>query len=76
MDGLIAAAGINKVNTAFDHKSTDFDEVLGINVTGVFLCAQAVAKQMVKFGKGGSIALIGSMSATIANKVSPSFPPP
>lgn len=68
MDGLVAAAGINRVISAFEHKSSDFDEVLGINVTGAFLCAQAVAKQMVKFGNGGSIALIGSMSATIANK--------
>lgn len=70
LDGLIAAAGINRVISAFDHKVSDFDEVFGINVTGVFVCAQATAKQMVKFGNGGSIALIGSMSATVANKVS------
>ncbi|KAF8449754.1 hypothetical protein BDZ91DRAFT_760355 [Kalaharituber pfeilii] len=68
MDGLVAAAGINRVITAFEHTAKDFEEVLGINVTGVFLCAQAVAKQMVKFGNGGSIALIASMSGTIANK--------
>jgi len=74
VDGLVAAAGINKVISAFEHKASDFDEVLGINVKGVFLCAQAVAKQMVRFGNGGSIALIGSMSGTVANKVS--SPPP
>ncbi|KAF8473531.1 putative short chain dehydrogenase [Kalaharituber pfeilii] len=68
MDGLVAAAGINRVLTAFEHTAADFDEILGINVTGVFLCAQAVAKQMVKFQSGGSIALIASMSGTIANK--------
>lgn len=70
MDGLVAAAGINRVVSAFEHTIADFDEVLGINVTGAFLCAQAVAKQMVRFGNGGSIVLIGSMSGTIANKVS------
>ena len=69
LDGMIAAAGINRVISSFEHQVSDFDEVLGINVTGAFLCAQAAAKQMVKFGKGGSIVIIGSMSATVANKV-------
>lgn len=69
LDGIIAAAGINRVISAFEHQANDFDEVLGINVTGAFLCAQAAAKQIVKFGNGGSIVLIGSMSGTIANKV-------
>lgn len=39
-----------------------------INVTGVFMTAQAVAKHMIA-GNGGSIVLIGSMSGTIANRV-------
>lgn len=41
-----------------------------INVTGVFMTAQAVARHMIASGKGGSIVLIGSMSGTVANKVS------
>jgi NAD(P)-dependent dehydrogenase (short-subunit alcohol dehydrogenase family) len=40
-----------------------------VNVTGVFMTAQAVAKQMIRFGNGGSIALIASMSGTVANRV-------
>jgi NAD(P)-dependent dehydrogenase (short-subunit alcohol dehydrogenase family) len=44
-----------------------------INVTGVFMTAQAVARHMIASGKGGSIVLIGSMSGTVANRVSP-FP--
>jgi hypothetical protein len=52
-----------------------------VNVTGVFMTAQAVAKQMIRFGNGGSIALIASMSGTIVNRVcsspfSPSYPTP
>lgn len=42
-----------------------------INITGVFMTAQAVAKQMIKFGDGGSIVMIASMSGSIANKVCP-----
>lgn len=41
-----------------------------INVTGVFMTAQAVARHMIASGKGGSIVLIGSMSGTVANRVS------
>jgi len=45
-----------------------------INVTGVFMTAQAVARHMIKSGNGGSIVLIGSMSGTIANRVRSRFP--
>lgn len=41
-----------------------------INVTGVFMTAQAVARHMIASGKGGSIVLIGSMSGSVANRVS------
>lgn len=46
--------------------------MLDVNVVGVFMTAQAAAKMMIKYnsGKGGSICLIASMSATIANRVS------
>jgi short-subunit dehydrogenase len=44
--------------------------MMSINVTGCFMTAQAAAKQMVRFGNGGSVVLIASMSGTIANRVS------
>jgi hypothetical protein len=34
------------------------------------MTAQAAAKQMVRFGNGGSVVLIASMSGSIANRVS------
>lgn len=45
--------------------------IVQVNITGVFMTAQAVAKEMIRWGRGGSIAMIASMSGTIANKVSP-----
>ena len=33
------------------------------------MTAQAVAKEMIRWNRGGSIILIGSMSGTVANKV-------
>ena len=69
MDGLIAAAGIQQEMTALDYTAKDANLMFEINITGVFMTAQAVAKQMIRFGSGGSIALIASMSATVANRV-------
>ncbi|KAI1172475.1 hypothetical protein F4777DRAFT_511777 [Nemania sp. FL0916] len=68
MDGLIAAAGIQQETPALDYKAADADRMLGINVTGVFVTAQAVARQMIRFDTPGSLVLIASMSGTIANR--------
>jgi NAD(P)-dependent dehydrogenase (short-subunit alcohol dehydrogenase family) len=41
---------------------------LAVNITGVLSSAQAVARAMIEHGTPGSIALIASMSGTIANR--------
>jgi NAD(P)-dependent dehydrogenase (short-subunit alcohol dehydrogenase family) len=68
LDGLIAAAGINQETPALEYTAEDADKMLGINVTGVFMTAQAVAREMIKRKQKGSLVLIGSMSATVANR--------
>ncbi|SPO06120.1 probable dehydrogenases with different specificities (related to short-chain alcohol dehydrogenases) [Cephalotrichum gorgonifer] len=68
LDGLIAAAGIQQETPALEYTAEDFNRMLEINVTGVFVTAQAVARQMVRLGKGGSMVLIASMSGTVANR--------
>lgn len=70
IDGLIAAAGIQQETPALEYTPEDANRMFEVNITGVFMTAQAVAKQMVRFGKGGSIVLIASMSAGVANRVS------
>jgi NAD(P)-dependent dehydrogenase (short-subunit alcohol dehydrogenase family) len=77
LDGLVAAAAIQQETPALEYTAADCDRMLGINVTGCFMTAQAAARQMIRFGNGGSIVLIASMSASIANRVcclpSPNF---
>lgn len=68
MDGLVAAAGIQQETPALEYSAKDSNTMFEVNVTGVFMTSQAVAKQMIRFGNGGSIALIASMSGTIANR--------
>jgi NAD(P)-dependent dehydrogenase (short-subunit alcohol dehydrogenase family) len=74
MDGLIAAAGIQQETPALEYSAKDSDYMMSINVTGVFMTAQAVARQMVRFGDGGSVVLIASMSGTVANRVNTHLP--
>jgi NAD(P)-dependent dehydrogenase (short-subunit alcohol dehydrogenase family) len=70
LDGLVAAAGIQQETPALEYSAKDANTMFEVNVTGVFMTAQAVAKQMIRFGQGGSMVLIASMSGTIANRVS------
>lgn len=68
IDGLIAAAGIQQETSALEYTREDADKMLGVNVTGVFMTAQAVARQMIKRKQKGSLVLIASMSGTVANR--------
>lgn len=68
LDGLIAAAGIQQETPALDYTAEDANRMFAINITGCFMTAQAAAKQMLRFDRGGSIAMIASMSAHIANR--------
>ena len=68
IDGLIAAAGIQQETPALEYSLEDADKMFGVNITGVFMTAQAVARQMVKLKTPGSLVLIASMSGTVANR--------
>jgi D-arabinose 1-dehydrogenase-like Zn-dependent alcohol dehydrogenase len=74
LDGLIAAAGIQQETPALEYSQKDANTMFEVNITGVFMTAQAVAKEMIRWGNGGSIAMIASMSGTVANRVSLSLP--
>lgn len=68
LDGLLACAGIQQETSALDYTMEDADKMFGVNITGVFMTAQAVARQMKKLERPGSMVFIASMSAHIANK--------
>ncbi|KAM0559536.1 hypothetical protein ACHAPJ_004568 [Fusarium lateritium] len=68
LDGLIAAAGINHETPAIDYSQEETERMMSINFTGCFMTAQAAARQMIRLKQPGSILMIASMSATIANK--------
>ncbi|KAF3023873.1 hypothetical protein E8E15_005929 [Penicillium rubens] len=68
LDGLVAAAGVNHVESAINHSAADIERIISINYTGAFTSATAAATQMLNKQCQGSILLVSSMSGMIANK--------
>lgn len=70
--GLVACAGISDNGPVVDFPASSFRKILDVNVTGTFLVAQAVAKEMIKANVSGSIVLVASMSGYVSNKANKS----
>jgi NAD(P)-dependent dehydrogenase (short-subunit alcohol dehydrogenase family) len=68
LDIALNNAGIGILGADEELAQEAWDKVIAVNLTGVFLCAQAEAQQMIRqTPPGGKIINIASMSATIAN---------
>ena len=52
IDVLFNNAGIIQVHPFLEIEDEDFDRIMAVNVKGVFLCGQAVARRMVERGRG------------------------
>jgi NAD(P)-dependent dehydrogenase (short-subunit alcohol dehydrogenase family) len=65
IDVLVNNAGIFKAAEFLDVTEADFDAVLRVNLKGAFLVGQAVAREMVKAGKG-SIVNMSSVNGVLA----------
>ncbi|MEA1958224.1 MAG: 3-oxoacyl-ACP reductase family protein [Chloroflexota bacterium] len=61
VDILVNNAAIFPYYSFFDLTEEQWDQVQNINIKGMFLCCQAVAKEMVKQGNGGKIVNIASI---------------
>jgi NAD(P)-dependent dehydrogenase (short-subunit alcohol dehydrogenase family) len=55
-------AGVIKIHDFLDITEDDWDHIMNVNAKGVFLCGQAVARQMVQQG-GGKIINTASIAA-------------
>ena len=60
LDVFVANAGIAQVEPLIDYSKADFEKIVDVNLTGVFLSYRAAAKQMIEQGNGGKI--IGAAS--------------
>ena len=66
IDILVNNAGITKDNLLMRMKETEWDDVININLKGVFLCTKAVTRQMMK-QRSGRIINISSIVGVSGN---------
>jgi 2-deoxy-D-gluconate 3-dehydrogenase len=55
IDGLVNAAGITRRGAAVDFPLAEWDRVLAVNLTGTFLCCQAVGRPMLARARGAIV---------------------
>ena len=70
IDILINNAGVVSNYPAEEMPKEEWDKIIKVNLTGVFLCTQRTGKEMIKQRKG-SIINISSMSGLIVNRPQP-----
>lgn len=68
LDGLVAAAGVQKVTPALDYPPEAIMEMMEINFKGVYCAAVSCARAMIKHKTPGSLCLVASISGLNANK--------
>lgn len=63
LDVAVANAGIARAGLLVDMDLKQWQDQVDVNLTGVFLTAQAAAQRMIKLGNGGRIVCISSLAA-------------
>ena len=62
IDSLLNVAGVNIRKRVETYSVEEYDHIMNINLKGAFLVAQAVGKQMIAQGAGGTIVNIDSLN--------------
>ena len=73
LDIAVANAGIGRGGSLLELGLKDWQDQLDVNLTGVFLTAQAAAQRMLELGNGGRIVCISSLAAELTGAMSWSY---
>lgn len=68
VDIMVSNAGMGITKRVVEMTEDEWDEVLDTNLKGVFFCAAAAAKEMIKQGDGGRIINISSAGGLVGTK--------
>jgi NAD(P)-dependent dehydrogenase (short-subunit alcohol dehydrogenase family) len=71
LDTLVMSAGIFTRGRVHELSLRDWDWVIRVNLTGMFLCARAAIPHMIEAG-GGSVVTVGSVSSVVSGRGSSS----
>lgn len=70
---LVNNAGVAVMKPALEQTLEDWDQVMGVNLRGAWLVAQAAGEAMVRQGQGGSIVNIASILGLRATQQLPAY---
>lgn len=73
LDIIINSAGVQKRHKSEEFPIEDWDFVIGINLTAVFVLSQMAAKQFMKQGTGGKIINMASMLSFFGGYTVPAY---
>lgn len=73
LDGFVNNAAVMVVGRVADISSEDWQQVIGVNLTGVFYGCKHAIRQFQIQGSGGSIVNIGSISAVVGLPEQPGY---
>lgn len=68
LDIMVANAGIGRTNAALNLTEEEWDDVIDVNLRGLFFSCQYAAGPMVKQGRGGRIITISSAGGVVGAK--------
>ena len=67
VDGIATCAGIELHGSGEDFEEADFDRIIDVNLKGTWLCARAVARNLIAAGRHGTVVMIGSINSMVGN---------
>jgi meso-butanediol dehydrogenase/(S,S)-butanediol dehydrogenase/diacetyl reductase len=65
-DILVNSAGVREIRPVLELPLEEWNRVMAVNITGVFLCSQAFARHLVGAGKRGAIVNLASTLGVVA----------
>jgi meso-butanediol dehydrogenase/(S,S)-butanediol dehydrogenase/diacetyl reductase len=66
IDVLVNSAGIREIKPVLELPLMEWQRVIDVNITGVFLCSQAFGRHLVQAGKRGAIVNLASTLGVVA----------
>jgi meso-butanediol dehydrogenase/(S,S)-butanediol dehydrogenase/diacetyl reductase len=72
LDVLVNNAGTMRARSFFEYEKSDWDTILAVNATGLFLCLQEAAEAMIDAGSG-AIVNIASIAGRNGRTLSPPY---